>query len=160
MYLEVGGKVMRGDKEKCNFYLSAGTVRRFRDMCYLKHGCVYGALAFELENLMEKDLADFKNGSSTHTQNNVKALELKHKIMEWLISTKQIEDLYKVIISKSMLAQAITAVEGCTDDRTIRGRIHILVSKNCIKESEDSDKLNRRYTFVLGGDYLKKEEIK
>jgi hypothetical protein len=102
---------------------------------------------------------DVAHIAHTHTQNSAKALELKNKIINWLISSKQYEDLDEVRIPKPMLAQGITAVEGCTDDRTIKNRIHLLVSKNCIKESEDSDKLNKRYIFILDCEYLKKQDM-
>lgn len=140
---------MSGDKEKCNFYLSSDIMREFKDMCFIKHGSKYGSVAFELEILMNWGISEFKNGGITHTQKGSKALELKRKLMNWLISSKGYQDLHQVRIPIKTLYEGITDIEGCTDRRTIKSRIHLLVSKKCIKESEDSDEQSRMYTFIM-----------
>jgi hypothetical protein len=149
---------MIGDKGKYNFYLSTGIMRRFKDMAYLKHGAIYGALSSELEAAMNQRIVDFRNGGSTHTHFAPKAVDLKNRLIGWLKEKYKFENLDGIRIAKPMLVEAIIAVEGVTDSRPINDRIKLLKSTNCIKESEDSNKLNKRYIFVLDSDYLKKEE--
>lgn len=106
---------------------------------------------------IERGEADFRNGGNTHTHFPSKALELRNRIIEWLKTNYKYEDLEAVTIAKPMLVNAIIATEGCTDRRTVTSRIDLLISKRCIRESEDSDKLNKRYVFILDSKYLNKE---
>jgi hypothetical protein len=113
-----------------------------------------------LERLItERKTADLQNGDSTHAQfpSNDKVMRLKNKIMNYLKNKYRFESFEDVKIAKPMLVEAIIAVEGVSDKRSVSDRI-ILLKINCIKESEDSDKLNKRYMFIPDVKYSNKEQ--
>jgi hypothetical protein len=151
--------MIRGDKEKVSLYLSGGVMKRFRDWCFIKHGSIYGALSFELENAMNAWLAVSKDQGSTHTRYGTRAIELNRKIIDCLKKEYRYETLSGVTIAKSQLDEAILAIDGCTDRRSINDRIKLLKSKRCIKEAEDSTRMYKRYKFLSDSEYLEKEQM-
>jgi hypothetical protein len=108
---------------------------------------------------MERAETDSINTHSTHTHFAPKALELRNKIIDDLRAKYNFENLGEVTIAKSMLDEAIIAVESVADHRAINNRIELLKSKGYIKESEDSNKLTKRYIFILNSEHMKKQEM-
>jgi hypothetical protein len=153
---------MTGDKEKFNFYLSGDIMREFKDMCFLKHGSLYGAVAFELEKSMNRSISEFKNGDNTHTQKGSHALELRNRIIEWLKINYRYGDLHDVNVPRKHLTQAITAIEDKTDIRTINSRIDLLMSNQYIEEYHDPEAIDnkksvKKYRFKISEQELNRE---
>jgi hypothetical protein len=90
-----------------------------------------------------------KSRVSTHARYTIRALELNQRIVNWLRNRYQYETLSGVTIAKSTLEEAIIALDGCIDQRSINARITLLKSERCIKESDDSNKVYRRYKFLM-----------
>jgi hypothetical protein len=107
----------------------------------------------------ERAEANSRNTHSTHTHFTPKVLELRNKIIDHLTAKYNYENLGEVTIAKPMLEKAIMAVEEIHDQRTVRDRIKMLESKGYVKESEDSNKLHKRYNFILNSEHLKTQEI-
>jgi hypothetical protein len=99
---------------------------------------------------MNERFAAFKNGEGTQAFKFCsKGIGFKNRIMDHLVSKYRYDLSFEVIIiAKSILTEAIIDVEGVSDKRRINSRIDLLKSKNCIKESDDSDPQHKRYIFV------------
>lgn len=98
---------------------------------------------------------DSRNTHSTHTHFTPRVLELRNKIIDHFKDKYNMDE--GVTIAKPMLEKALMAVEEIHDQRTVRDRIKMLESKSYIKESEDSDKLHKRYIFIPDSAYLEKK---
>jgi hypothetical protein len=120
-----------------------------------------GLLSFEVENAIlryantdNKTLPEINMGAHTHQKqkeikkrdyNRQKALVLKDQISKWLMGEPyRYENPYHV--SYQHLKEGICKFEGVVDKRSIRNRISLLVSNECIKK--DADSINDVYNFM------------
>ena len=113
-----------------------------------------GMIREVVENAVLRHITQHDTHAHFHKDSSkMKALDLKQKIIDHLISKYRYESLDSVRIAKRQLMEAIIAVEGCTDSRAINGRINLLKSKSCIKESD-----NKLFIFLSDSNNMKKEE--
>jgi hypothetical protein len=151
-------------KVQFNYRVDSNTAEEWRKLVVSKEGYAYRFLCSRLEKILKADIVALRTSTqyTTSTQRIDKqaAIEVKNKIIEWMITPGSRPDiantaLYegegdpRFILEKHLL-EAIKVVTGKIDDRTCKNWIKRLKLYNCIKHSGP-----HQYEFIWKEDEVK-----